>query len=133
MLARHRSGEVRVPPVIVEVVNGIGASGAFGGELCHGLLAGRELEQIIRFANAARAIVASRIACSDAMPTASGVDALLAEARAAEEHAVDGLAPEGRGVDGLAPEGRAVDGLAPEGRAAGAEPAEALPKESTHA
>ena len=31
---------VEVPPVPVEVVNGLGAGDAFGGALCHGLLAG---------------------------------------------------------------------------------------------
>lgn len=84
VLARDRHGEVRVPPMMVDVVNGIGAGDAFGGALCHGLLAGWELEQIIRFANAAGAIVASRIACSDAMPTADEVEALLAAAEPKE-------------------------------------------------
>ena len=69
---------VEVPPVPVDVVNGIGAGDAFGGALCHGLLAGWDLERIMRFANAAGAIVASRLACSDAMPTAAEVEALLA-------------------------------------------------------
>ena len=67
-----------MPPVPVDVVNGLGAGDAFGGALCHGLLAGWDLERVIRFANAAGAIVASRLACSDAMPTAAEVDALLA-------------------------------------------------------
>ena len=35
-----RDGVVEVPPVPVEVVNGLGAGDAFGGALCHGLLAG---------------------------------------------------------------------------------------------
>jgi 5-dehydro-2-deoxygluconokinase len=79
VLARDRDHEVVVPPVRIEVVNGLGAGDAFGGALCHGLLAGWDLAQTIRFANAAGAIVASRIACSDAMPTAAEVDALLTE------------------------------------------------------
>ena len=79
MLARDGHGEVRVPPVPVPVVNGIGAGDAFGGALCHGLLAGWDLATTIGFANAAGAIVASRIACSDAMPTADEVTALLEE------------------------------------------------------
>jgi 5-dehydro-2-deoxygluconokinase len=61
------------------VVNGLGAGDAFGGALCHGLLAGWDLERVMRFANAAGAIVAGRIACSDAMPTAREVEALLGE------------------------------------------------------
>jgi 5-dehydro-2-deoxygluconokinase len=66
-----------VPPVEVEVVNGIGAGDAFGGALCHGLLAGWDIERVLRYANAAGAIVASRLACADAMPTADEVDALV--------------------------------------------------------
>ncbi|CAM5274114.1 5-dehydro-2-deoxygluconokinase OS=Streptomyces alboniger OX=132473 GN=iolC PE=3 SV=1 [Streptomyces alboniger] len=50
------------------VLNGLGAGDAFGGALCHGLLAGWELERIMRYANAAGAIVASRLECSSAMP-----------------------------------------------------------------
>ena len=37
-----------------------------------------ELSRVIRFANAAGAIVAGRLACSDAMPTEAEVDGLLA-------------------------------------------------------
>ena len=62
----------------VDVMNGLGAGDAFGGALCHGLLAGWDIERVMRFANAAGAIVASRLACSDAMPTAAEVDGLLA-------------------------------------------------------
>src|SRR5215831_14988081 len=78
VLAHDRTVAVEVPPVPVEVVNGLGAGDAFGGALCHGLLAGWDLERVMRFANAAGAIVASRVACSDAMPTAAEVEALLA-------------------------------------------------------
>ena len=79
VLAADRHGEVRVMPASVQVVNGIGAGDAFGGALCHGLLSGWDLAETIRFANAAGAIVASRIACSDAMPTAAEVRSLLEE------------------------------------------------------
>jgi len=68
---------VEVPPVEVEVVNGLGAGDAFGGALCHGLLAGWDVETTMRFANAAGAIVASRLSCADAMPTEQEVRALL--------------------------------------------------------
>ncbi|OEJ98388.1 5-dehydro-2-deoxygluconokinase [Streptomyces thermolilacinus SPC6] len=79
VLAVHRDGTTaEVPPVEVEVVNGLGAGDAFGGALCHGLLAGWDLERTARYANAAGALVASRLACSSAMPTADEVDALLA-------------------------------------------------------
>ncbi|NEC86000.1 5-dehydro-2-deoxygluconokinase [Streptomyces sp. SID12501] len=79
VLAVHRDGtSAEVPPVPVEVVNGLGAGDAFGGALCHGLLSGWELERTMRYANAAGAIVASRLACSSAMPTGAEVDDLLA-------------------------------------------------------
>jgi len=79
VLAVHRDGTTaEVPPVPVEVVNGLGAGDAFGGSLCHGLLAGWELEKIMRHANAAGALVASRLACSSAMPTEPEVAGLLA-------------------------------------------------------
>jgi 5-dehydro-2-deoxygluconokinase len=71
---------VEVPPVPVEVVNGLGAGDAFGGALCHGLLAGWDLERVMRFCNAAGAIVASRLSCSDAMPTEDEVRSKLEEA-----------------------------------------------------
>jgi 5-dehydro-2-deoxygluconokinase len=80
VLASRGGQEVQVPPVPVEVVNGLGAGDAFGGALCHGLLAGWELERLMRFANAAGALVASRLACADAMPEAAEVEALLEEA-----------------------------------------------------
>jgi len=80
VLARDDHGEVEVPPVPVEVVNGLGAGDAFGGALCHGLLAGWDLERVMRFGNAAGAIVASRLACADAMPDAAEVQAVLEEA-----------------------------------------------------
>ncbi|GGL15831.1 5-dehydro-2-deoxygluconokinase [Mangrovihabitans endophyticus] len=72
--------QVRVPPVPVRVVNGLGAGDAFGGALCHGLLAGWDLAATMRFANAAGAIVASRLSCADAMPTEPEVRDLLREA-----------------------------------------------------
>jgi 5-dehydro-2-deoxygluconokinase len=77
VLARTQDQRVEVPPFPVEVVNGLGAGDAFGGALCHGLLAGWSLERILRFANVAGAIVASRLECSTAMPTADEVEAHL--------------------------------------------------------
>jgi 5-dehydro-2-deoxygluconokinase len=77
VLAHDRSLAVEVPPTPVDVVNGLGAGDAFGGAMCHGLLSGWPIERIMRFANAAGAIVASRLACSDAMPTTGEVEAFL--------------------------------------------------------
>jgi 5-dehydro-2-deoxygluconokinase len=81
VLADDGDEVVEVPPVPVEVVNGLGAGDAFGGALCHGLLsADWSLERRMRFCNAAGALVASRLACADAMPTEEEVEALLVEA-----------------------------------------------------
>ncbi|MEU6825530.1 5-dehydro-2-deoxygluconokinase [Streptomyces atriruber] len=82
VLAMNRAGEIaQVPPLPVKVLNGLGAGDAFGGALCHGLLAGWDLERIMRYANAAGAIVASRLECSSAMPFSDEV-ALAVEAGA---------------------------------------------------
>jgi 5-dehydro-2-deoxygluconokinase len=75
--ARTKDTEVEVPPIQVEVVNGIGAGDGFGGALCHGLLAGWPLERVIRFANAAGAIVTTKLECSSAMPTTEEVEDFL--------------------------------------------------------
>jgi 5-dehydro-2-deoxygluconokinase len=78
VLARTRDELVEVPPTPVEVVNGLGAGDGFGGALCHGLLAGWPLDRTLRYANAAGALVASRLECSTAMPTPPEVEELLA-------------------------------------------------------
>jgi 5-dehydro-2-deoxygluconokinase len=79
-LGRSATERVEVPAVEVQVVNGLGAGDAFGGALVHGLLLGWDLRRMLSFANAAGAIVASRLACADAMPSADEVDALLGRA-----------------------------------------------------
>ena len=75
---RDDGARAEVPPVPVTVVNGLGAGDAFGGALCHGLLADWDLTRTMRYANAAGALVASRLACSSAMPTAEELHALPA-------------------------------------------------------
>jgi 5-dehydro-2-deoxygluconokinase len=77
VLGCTREETVLVPPTAVTVVNGLGAGDGFGGALCHGLLAGWSLERCLRFANAAGAIVASRLECSTAMPTTAEVEDVL--------------------------------------------------------
>lgn len=79
VLAADGRTVVEVPPARIEVVNGLGAGDAFGGALCHGLLAGWELERVMRYCNAAGALVASRLACADAMPDAREVETMLSE------------------------------------------------------
>lgn len=68
---------VVVPPTPVEVVCGLGAGDAFGGSLVHGLLTGLSPEQMMTNANAAGAIVASRLLCSDDMPTLDEIQVML--------------------------------------------------------
>ena len=79
VLGMTKDVTLEVPPTPVEVINGLGAGDGFGGALCHGLLSGWDLEKILRFANAAGAIVASRRECSSAMPFTAEVEALLKE------------------------------------------------------
>lgn len=79
-LGRTAHERVVVPAVTIDVVNGLGAGDAFGGALVHGLLSGWPVERTLTFANAAGAIVASRLACADAMPRAEEVEALLGRA-----------------------------------------------------
>ncbi|MFH8435825.1 5-dehydro-2-deoxygluconokinase [Streptomyces sp. NPDC018007] len=88
VLAVHRDGTAAdCPPLPVEVVNGLGAGDAFGGALCHGLLAGWPLDRLVRYANAAGAIVASRLACSSAMPFPNEVEKALAAGAVAPDPA----------------------------------------------
>ncbi len=77
VLAMTADQVVTVPPVPVKVLNGLGAGDGFGGALCHGLLSGWPLTRTLAFANAAGAIVASRLECSTAMPTTAEVEALM--------------------------------------------------------
>ena len=79
VLAKTRDGAVEVPPYFVEVVNGLGAGDSFGGALCYGLIQGWDLADVLRFANVAGAIVASRLECSTAMPKTDEVLAIVKE------------------------------------------------------
>jgi 5-dehydro-2-deoxygluconokinase len=78
VLAKTRTERVVSPPIPITPLNGLGAGDAFGGSLAHGLLAGWPLQRILAAANAAGAIVASRLECSTAMPTEAEIDLLLA-------------------------------------------------------
>jgi 5-dehydro-2-deoxygluconokinase len=80
VLGKTANERVVIPATPVEVVNGLGAGDAFGGSLCHGLRTGLSLEQTLRNANAAGAIVASRLECSTAMPTEAEIAAFAAGA-----------------------------------------------------
>jgi 5-dehydro-2-deoxygluconokinase len=77
--ARRGDESVMVTPVPVRTLCGLGAGDAFGGALCHGLLAGWDLERMIRYANAAGAIVAARLTCASEMPTLDQIEQLLGQ------------------------------------------------------
>ena len=81
--ARGRSFELDLPAVRLEVVNGLGAGDAFGGALAFGLARGIGIERALRMANAAGALVASRLACADAMPVLEEVEAMVPRDEAA--------------------------------------------------
>jgi 5-dehydro-2-deoxygluconokinase len=77
VLAKTRTETVEVPPYFVDVINGLGAGDSFGGAFCYGLLQEWPLERILKFANVAGAIVASRLECSTAMPSFEEVEEIL--------------------------------------------------------
>jgi 5-dehydro-2-deoxygluconokinase len=64
-----REGRHDEPGLPVPVVNGLGAGDAFAAALGAGILRGLPIPESLRHANAAGAIVATRLACSAAMPT----------------------------------------------------------------
>ena len=81
VLVATAEGAAMVAAHPVTVVCGLGAGDAFGGALVHGLLAGWDPPRCAEYANAAGAIVASRLACADAMPTLDELEALVATHR----------------------------------------------------
>jgi len=72
-----RGEETDVPGFPVEVVNGLGAGDAFAAALGHGLLRGLPLADAARRGNVAGALVASRLACSEAMPRLVEIEGAL--------------------------------------------------------
>lgn len=79
VMAKTATERIVSAPVPVETANGLGAGDSFGGAFTHGIISGWPLQQVLDFANAAGAIVASQIACSEAMPVEVEVKALLEE------------------------------------------------------
>lgn len=70
-IGRHDEPGLRVP-----VMNGLGAGDAFAAAFGAGLLRQLPPSRLLRVANAAGAIVATRLACSSAMPTWDEVEAM---------------------------------------------------------
>lgn len=69
--------ESDVPVHPVDVVNGLGAGDAFAAAVGQALLNGASLVEAVRRGSVAGAIVASRLACSEAMPYADELEAAL--------------------------------------------------------
>jgi len=118
VLAATREERIEVPPFPVEVVNGLGAGDAFGGALVHGLVAGWPLRRMVEFANVAGAIVASRLACSTAMPSTAEVEAALAggtpihaQRLRAQGSGAHGSGAQGSGTQGSGAQGSGAQGL----------------------
>ncbi len=72
-----------VAPIRIDVRCGSGAGDAFGGALATGLVRGWSLERIGLLANAAGALVASRLTCADAMPELAELEAFAASTKTA--------------------------------------------------
>lgn len=70
-----RGEEVDVPGRPVEVVNGLGAGDAFAAALGHALVRGLPLTEGVHRGAVAGAIVASQLACSEAMPRLEELEA----------------------------------------------------------
>jgi 5-dehydro-2-deoxygluconokinase len=79
VLARTREALIELEPVRLEVLNGLGAGDAFGGALAWALVERWDAERALRLANAAGALVASRLACADDMPTLDELKQLVGE------------------------------------------------------
>jgi len=84
LLATPRE-RVVVEPIPVSVRCGSGAGDAFGGVLAAGLVHGWPLARTGRLANAAGALVVTRLTCADAMPTLPEVEAFASGSQAPRE------------------------------------------------
>ena len=73
----HDGAQIDVPGHPVEVVNGLGAGDAFAAAFVHSLHTGRSPEEAARRGSVAGAIVASQLACSEAMPRLAELEAEL--------------------------------------------------------
>jgi 5-dehydro-2-deoxygluconokinase len=69
--------ETDVPGFPVDVVNGLGAGDAFAAAVGQSLLRGLPLVEAVRRGTVAGALVASRLACSEAMPRLDELEAAL--------------------------------------------------------
>ena len=70
---------VDVPGYPVEIYNTLGAGDAFAGGFVYGWVQGWGLYKAARLGNAAGAIVVTRHACANSMPTMGEVEAFVSE------------------------------------------------------
>jgi 5-dehydro-2-deoxygluconokinase len=77
----HKRGQqaVDVPGFPVEIYNTLGAGDAFAGGLIYGFCQGWDWPRAARFGNAVGAIVVTRHACANDMPTLDEVEAFMEE------------------------------------------------------
>ena len=73
----ERGEETDVPGFPVDVVNGLGAGDAFAAAVGQSLLQNLPLVEAVRRGTVAGALVASRLACSEAMPRLDELEAAL--------------------------------------------------------
>jgi len=77
VLVFHEGAQIDVPGHPVDVVNGLGAGDAFVAAFVQSLHTGHSLEEAARRGSVAGAIVASQLACSEAMPRLAELEAEL--------------------------------------------------------
>jgi 5-dehydro-2-deoxygluconokinase len=77
--ATNAAESVFLPSYPVEVVSTIGAGDGFASGFLYAIFRGMPLTQALSYGNAAAAIVVNRLMCSEAMPTLSEVEALIAQ------------------------------------------------------
>jgi 5-dehydro-2-deoxygluconokinase len=76
----ENGSETDVPVFPVDVVNGLGAGDAFAAAVGQGLLNGLSLVDAVRRGSIAGALVASRLACSEAMPRLDELESAAGDA-----------------------------------------------------
>ena len=77
VLGKTRHSHVMVAPNEVDVINGLGAGDAFAAAVGQSLLRELPLVEAVRRGTVAGALVASRLACSEAMPRLEELEAAL--------------------------------------------------------
>ena len=77
VLVAHGKSQTVIPGLRIKTYCGLGAGDGFGAAIVHGILSNWSPEESAGFANAAGALVASQLLCSEAMPTEAEVREFL--------------------------------------------------------